>query len=153
MNLQITPTRIVPNAITVWPEHGPEVDIVMDLKKLTFAPGSIGTIFAFHVLDHVFPNEVMPMLKNWRQCLKPKGVLFVVVDDFEYIARSFVGGDLLIDVLNENYNHPMQFTKDNLVRAVSETGFNTTNMRIWYADVEGQFKRLPHELVISADNV
>lgn len=157
MKIQLSPTRIVKDAVTVWYEHGPEVDIVMDLKALSFAENSIDALFAFHVLDHFFPNEVDTALKNWRKILKPKGnAMYIVVDDFEYIARAFVGGDITVDLINSQHACPSHFTQDNLIAACKSVGFIDEAMKLWYADMpDGNngilFPKTAWELVLSAE--
>lgn len=152
--IQLSPTRIIPDAMTVWHEHGPDVDIVMDLKHLTFAPDSIEKIYAFHVLDHMFPSEVEAAIANWYAILKqPSGEIFFVVDDFEFIARSFIGGDLSIDDFNKTYTHPMQFCRDNILGFLKAAGFVENETKVWYVDVPNQFKKREHEMVLSCQKV
>lgn len=147
--IQLSPTRIVQDAITVWSEPGPEVDIVMDLKNLTFREGSIEEIYSFHVLDHFFPDEVTQALQSWKKCLEVGAKIFIIVDDFEYICRGYVGGDLSIDLINERYNHPTQFTNDNLIFFLKEAGFKEDLASKWFADiVADKFPRKHFELVI-----
>jgi predicted SAM-dependent methyltransferase len=149
MKIQLSPIRIVKDVMTVWNEPGPEVDVVMDLKKLTFKEGSLDGIFTFHVLDHLFESEVVEALTNWKKLLKKDCDLFVVVDDLEYIARAFVGGDIDTDVFNQLHAHPMNFRGDNLIKYFTEAGFKEDLARIWYADVPDLFPRKHYELVMA----
>lgn len=157
MKIQLSPTRIIKDVTTVWFEHGPEVDIVMDLKKLTFAPNSIDAIFAFHVLDHFFPQETIEAMINWRRVLKPGGnPLFIIVDNFEYIARGFVGGDVSINVINDQHATPTHFTQDNLTELGKAAGYHEDHMKIWFMDVPGAdgkplVPKKEWELIISAE--
>lgn len=150
MKVQLSQKRIVPDAITVWSEHGPEVDLVMDLKQLTFRPGTIDELYSFHVLDHLFPEELVPALKNWRTMLVDGGKLYTVVDDFEYLARGFVGGDLSIELINEFYTHPSQITRDYGVDCLGKAGFSGTDTNIWFVDVPGKFRKQHFELVLES---
>lgn len=150
MKIQLSPIRIVPDVLTVWSEHGPEVDIVMDLKKLTFKPGSVDELYSFHVLDHLFPDEIVPAITNWRSCLKDKGKAFFLVDDFEYITRAFVGGDIDINLINDLHNHPTQLTKENLVTFLKAGGFNETVINQWFANVPHLFEKKHYELLLDA---
>jgi len=148
MKIQISPIKIIDDALVVWNEHGPEVDIVMDLKNLGFKEGSIDTIYSFHVLDRFFEHEVLEALLNWRKCLKLNTSLFVVVDDFEYIARGLVGGDITVDKINDEFSHPMHFSRDNLISYLSKAGFKEENQKIW--NVSNIFPKRVFELVIEA---
>lgn len=152
MKIQFSNTRIIKDATTVWYEPGPEVDLVMDLKNLTFRPGSVETIYSFHVLDHFFPAEAQTALNNWKSCLKPGGKMYIVVDDFELITRSFISGDFPADFFNEHFSHPMYFTQDNLLSFVIKSGFKDSNAKIWYADVPDQFKKTRYELIFEIIN-
>lgn len=144
--IELSENKIVPLATTVWSEHG-NADLVMDLKALSFRPESVQEIYTFHVLDHFFPEETDAALKNWFKCLKTGGKVFVVVDDFEYIARGFVGGDLSIDLVNQVHNHPTQFTQDNLTKALQSSGFK--DIVVWYGGLPGIYNKKHYELVLA----
>ena len=62
--------------------------------------------------------------------------LFVIVDNFEYLVRGFVGGDLNIDDLNLNFAHPTNITHDNLLRYLKEAGFVEGEIRTWMQNVQ-----------------
>lgn len=150
MKIELSPIKIVPGAITVWSEQTPEVDIVMDLKNLTFKPDSLDEIYAFHVLDHMFPEELLKAVQNWKRCLKANHKLFVIVDDFEYIARAFVGGDISIELFNDIHSHPTQFTRDNGVTLLRKAGFPENMINQWFVDVTDLFPKKHYELVLDA---
>lgn len=153
MKIQLSPTRIVKDAVTVWSEHGPEVDMVMDLKALSFAPGSIDEIYSFHVLDHLFPDEAQVAAKNWFEVLVPGARLYIITDDFEYIARGFVGGDISVDLFNELHNHPHQLTRESGAALLSKAGFKPDDVHVWFADVPNLFPRKHFELVLDAKKI
>lgn len=153
MKIQLSPKKIVKDALVVWNTHGPEVDIVMDLKNLTFKPESVEEMYAFHVLDHLFPEEVPQAVSNWKKCLKKNSSVFLVVDDFEYVARAFVGGDISIELLNDMYNHPTQFNREGLVSFLKNGGFSEDMINIWFVDVPEKFAKKHYELVLEAKNV
>ena len=150
MIIQLSPIRIMKDALTVWQEPGPEVDIMMDVKNLTFRPDSLDVIYSFHVLDHLFENEAQAALNNWRNCLKPKGELYLVVDDFEFVTRGYVGGDFSLKEFNRKFSHPSNYNKDILVEYLARAGFKEDLMRIWFVDVPNLFKKEEYELVVSA---
>ena len=152
--IQLSNKRIIKDVTTVWYEHGPEVDIVMDLKKLTFAPGSLEEIYTFHVLDHIFPNEVKDIIANWKNCLKKGGKLIVVADDFDFLSRAYIGGDFSIDFYNENFTHPMYFNRESLCQVLADAGFPEKEIVIWFQDVvrEGVtiIPKAQHEIIFQA---
>lgn len=135
--------------MTVWNEPGLEVDVVMEPKNLTFRPGSVEAIYTFHVLDHLFPSEIKPAIENWYKCLGSGGKLFVLVDDFEYVCRGFVGGDINIEIINDLHNHPMQFSRDHLIAQLKHAGFGEDKQVIWFESPDFM-KKAHYELLIEA---
>lgn len=139
--------------MTVWNEPGVEVDVVMDLKNLTFREGMVEEIYAFHVLEHFFPSEIPVALANWRKCLTQGRELYIVSDDFEFLSRAFLGGEINIDALNTNASYPTKITRDNLLSFLKGVGFNDNEMRLWYVDVPNLFKKQDFEIVVSSKKV
>ena len=150
MKIQLSPTRIIPDAVTVWNSPGPEVDIVMDLQKLTFREGSITEMYVFHVLEHLFISEVTDTLKNWFKVLAPGADIYILANDTEFISRSFVGGDITIEMINEKFSTPCQFTKELMIDKLGEGNFQKELMRVWYVDVPDKFQKKDYELIVSA---
>lgn len=148
--IQLSPIRILPDVITVWNKPGPEVDLVMDLHNLTFREGTIEEMYVFHVLEHLFTEEIPTALENWYKCLRATGELNIVANDYEFITRSFVGGDISIEDINKNFSSPTQLTKEYLIEFVAASGFKDEMMRVWYTDMPDKFKKEEHELIISA---
>lgn len=150
MKIQLSPTRIIKDAITVWSQPGPEADVLMDLKNLTFRPGSVMELYAFHVLDHLFPEEAAVALKNWFSCLAIGGEIYVSNDDFEYIARAFVGGDISIDLFNDLHNHPHQCTNGNVIKMMKDAGFKEEHIVVWYGGEPKGILKNHFETVLTA---
>ena len=153
MKIQISPTRILPGYLTIWNQPGPEVDLVMDVRKLTFRPGSLEEIFSPHVLDHIFPEEINDTLSNWHECLMPNGKLFILINDFEYICRGFVGGDIDINLINKEYCCPTFFNKENSVGFLRQAGFIEDNLVIWYESIPEKINKRPFELLFEAKKI
>lgn len=150
MKIQLSDKRIVPGALTVWSHHGPEVDIVMDLKNLTFAPGSITEMYAFHVLDHLFAEEGAIAVENWHKCLAPNAKVHMLNDDFEYICRAFVGGDIDINLYNDIHNHPTQYTVNGLTSLLTKGGFDSNQIVIWYSGNPDHMDKKHYEFILTA---
>lgn len=150
MKIQLSEHRILPDALTVWGHAGPEVDIVMDLKNLTFRPGSITEMHAFHVLDHLFPEEGKAALANWYQMLAPGAKIHSLQDDFEYVARAFVGGDISPEIFNDLHNHPTQCTKEYLVPFFHAAGFLEADVSIWLSGAPDGVEKKHYEFILTA---
>jgi len=151
MKIQLSDKRIVKNVMTIWSHEGPEVDLVMDLKNLTFRPGSIEEIYAFHVLDNLFPDEGEQALRNWNRLLRTNGKLHVLNDDFEYVNRAFLGGDIDIEVFNNLHNHPCQCTQKSVVDALARAGFNENNVVIWYISKPDSIEKKHYEFMLTGN--
>lgn len=151
MKIQLSEKRIIPGVMTVWSHAGPEVDLVMDLKKLTFRPGSIEEMYAFHVLDHFFPEEGLEAVSNWHKCLSAKGKVHLLNDDFEYVARAFIGGDISIELFNDMHNHPCQYERVSLVKLLEKGGFNTGDAVIWHSGNPEGMEKKHYEFILTAN--
>jgi len=57
-------------------------------KKLDFPDVSVDHIVCSHFLEHIFPNEMELVVKDFYRCLKSGGTLHIVVSDInEYIEE------------------------------------------------------------------
>jgi predicted SAM-dependent methyltransferase len=150
MKIQLSPRRIIKDAITVWSEAGPEVDIVMDLKALTFRPNTITALYAFHVLDHLFAKEAQHAVKNWFRCLAPNAFIHILNDDFEYLVRAYVGGDITVEIFNELHNHPFQCIRENVTKMMNAAGFKEDEVRVWLSGSPEGMPREHYEFILTA---
>lgn len=152
MKIQISPTKIIPipDVLTVWNQSGPGIDIQMDPKNLTFGENTLDSIFALHILDHLFKDEVKLALKNWRRCLKPGGTLYISVDDFDFVCRAYIGGDFTVEKINDEFSKPMNFNKESIINYFSEAGFDLNNVSIWFQSIPNLIKKDDYELLFSA---
>lgn len=152
MRIQISPTRIVADVPTVWNEQGPEVDFVFkDLKDIGMRFGSIDEMYVFHVFEHFFDGEIVPAFKQWKSLMARGGKIFVIVDDWEFISRAFLGGEFDIDVMNKNFSYPTKITRDSVVRYLEAAGISQHDMSFWYVDVPNLFPKKEYEIVVSAN--
>jgi predicted SAM-dependent methyltransferase len=150
MKLQLSPNRIIKDALTIWHEAGPEVDIVMDVANVSFREGSVTEMYVFHVVDHLFEPEALKAMASWFKCLSPEGKVHILNDDFEYIARAFVGGDISIEMFNDLHNHPLQCTRDNISALLAKAGFRADNVNIWLSGNPEGMTREHYEFILTA---
>jgi predicted SAM-dependent methyltransferase len=79
--------RKLPGWVGVDSRNDVGADVVADVRYLDhWASGEVAAIYACHVLEHIPRPDVLPTLREWRRVLKPGGVLYVAVPDFERLA-------------------------------------------------------------------
>lgn len=60
-------------------------------KRLKFPDNSVDHILCSHFLEHIFPNEMEFVVKDFLRCLKPGGTLHIIVPDInEYVKKYIV---------------------------------------------------------------
>lgn len=77
-------------------QPGPGVDFLGDCISLSaFADGSVETIYASHVYEHLGFRHALPTaLREAHRVLRPGGVLCISVPDFDRLCRLFVHPDV-----------------------------------------------------------
>jgi len=151
MKIQITPIRKIDDAMMVWHEGVNDVDLVMDPRPpygLKFRPGTIKDIYAFDILSQTKPAQLQEMINGWYNLLAPGGTLYVVENDFEYIARALVGGELSIEEFNQDFIQKSYLTRELIVNILQSAGFPEGSQRLWSHDGI-KFKVAMHQLIIS----
>lgn len=64
-----------------------------DLRKpLPWSDGSFDAIYASHLFEHMYADEVRRLMVECRRVLSPGGILRVVVPDLEVIIRGYTSG-------------------------------------------------------------
>lgn len=154
MKIQISPVRIVKDALVIWNEQTPDVDIIFkDLKALGFPDNSVDELYVFHVFEHLFESEIPAAVENWRTILKPNALVYLVADDYEFLCRAFVGGEFDIDSFNKDFSYPTKISKDNIIKYMEGAGFSQHDMSFWYVDVPNLFPKKEYEIVVSAKKI
>lgn len=110
-----------------------EPDIVADVTDLSnhFKPNSVDEIYAGHLLEHLYPQEAITAVENWKSLLKEGGKLCVVVPDFKYLVKAYMGGSMSIEELAMEYvysyvqpsHHRWIYDIESLIRFLEEAGF------------------------------
>lgn len=149
MIIQISPTKKIEDALVVWHEPNKQVDLCVDLRKdLHFKPNSLSVIYAFGILGNTKPKDVPHAIKNLYNTLKPGGQLYITENDFEYLNRAIIGGDLSIKEFNFDFLRESYFDQHLLIEMLEKAGFPKKEQRIWYN--EGiKFTKEHFELIIS----
>lgn len=99
--------RLIPRSFTEipWPENIQVVDL---RKRLPFADGSFDAVFSSHLLEHIFRDEALRLLKEAHRVLKPGGRCRSLVPDLGAIVQEYLGDPniKLFDVSDEIQNDP-----------------------------------------------
>ncbi|WP_186387708.1 methyltransferase domain-containing protein [Stappia sp. TSB10P1A] len=119
----------------------PHVDRIGPVEDLAFiADGTVGLIYACHVLEHFGRKEYRDVLAEWCRVLAPGGVLRIAVPDFRAAAELYLDPSngialpqvlgLLVGGQRDQYDyHKMVFDEETLSAALIEVGF--TSVRRW----------------------
>lgn len=68
-------------------------DLWLDLRNgLPFRTASVGSLYASHVLEHFYADELGRLLAECRRVLRPGCGMRIVVPDMEAAARAYVAG-------------------------------------------------------------
>lgn len=135
LKVQLSKTRELDDALTVYFEHGPEVDLVTDPRYpygLKFRQNSVDVIYDFRLLLQTETKHIAPTLKNWFDALAPGGQLYILEPDFEYICRAVVSGDLSLKEFNQDLIAKSYLNRDMIVSHLLAAGFPTEKQIEWY---------------------
>lgn len=136
MRLNIASGRYaIPGFINLDSRMQPGVDCVADLRHLPFRDNYFEEIYAGHALQCVRPNEIDSTVREWFRVLAVEGRITVVVPDIEYLARSYLSGEIGLDLFTElcfrgldnpdgDWVYASFFDKDKLARALLRAGFS-----------------------------
>jgi hypothetical protein len=69
-------------------------DLVADVRTLPFRDGVAEKIYAGHIIEHLWPWEVVPALLEWRRVMKAGAVLYIVFPDMHKAAFAYVKGQI-----------------------------------------------------------
>ncbi len=91
MKLHIGGTKSDPEWKILNAQPAPYVDFVGDIRDLSaFAEGSVETVYASHVFEHVPLSVASQTLKGILRILSPGGSFLVSVPDLRVLARALL---------------------------------------------------------------
>lgn len=150
MKIQISKDKKVEDAMVVWHEQSPDVDLILDFRGSYrhFRPGSIKVIYSFGLLGITPMIKIPDILKSLVELLEVGGELYIIEQDFDYICRAFLGGDLSVRELNEDYNRTTFLNQDEIVHFMEKAGF-PIEKQVWWQE-STKFTKKNSEIIISA---
>jgi SAM-dependent methyltransferase len=129
-----------------------KVDLACDVSVLPFEVGSVDFIYAGHLIEHFYPNQILRVLQEWHRVLKPGGRLVVVTPDCGAVFKDYARGRLpsieavwqqvygrIYDYDRESERHHIAFDWDQLYKMVNSVP--------WDRSVPMDFDHPPEELV------
>ncbi|MBV8465024.1 MAG: methyltransferase domain-containing protein [Burkholderiales bacterium] len=75
---------------------GVKPDIVGDMVDMNAVEtGSMDAVYSAHNIEHVFPHQVLPVLKEFHRVLAPGGFLVITCPDIQTVAEHVAAGRLM----------------------------------------------------------
>ena len=68
-----------------------------DIFIKDYQDNSAELIYASHFIEYFDREEIVPLLKRWKNVLKPNGVLRLAVPDFDVCAKLYTDGKYPLD--------------------------------------------------------
>jgi hypothetical protein len=70
----------------------PDIDLIHDVRNIskTLGKSIADEIHAYHLVEHITPSDLQPMLKDWYEMLKPGGRIVVEMPDFIKCAKNIL---------------------------------------------------------------
>jgi predicted SAM-dependent methyltransferase len=70
--------------------YAPGADIKADAGALPIPDDCVTDIWASHILEHIRPDRVQPVLREWLRVLAPGGTATVVTPDLDDACRAWL---------------------------------------------------------------
>ena len=127
-------------------DHIDSKDILM--KELE--NGSVELIYASHLIEYFDRKEIIPILKRWREVLKPNGILRLAVPNFELYARLYTDKKISLDnclgplygkmkMGNETIYHKTTYDFSSVKKILEEVGMRNINKYNWQKTSHSKF--------------
>jgi SAM-dependent methyltransferase len=114
------------------------VDLVADVRKLPFEPGTVEEIYSSHLVEH-FPVEELRrvVLPHWLDLLRPGGRFVAITPDAEKMLHEAAAARMPFDDFqrvtfgDQEYDgdfHFAMFTPDSFASLLAEVGFSDVDI-------------------------
>ncbi len=112
-----------------------DADVYNDVLNLDFNEGVIEEIYCSNVLEHLYVDGAIKLMKKMHKWLKVGGSLFISVPDLKVVCRFIADGDEKSILWNWLYgegqdteggamNHHWGYTEEVLKQILDKYGFN-----------------------------
>ena len=121
-----------------------------DIYLKDYENGSGDLIYASHLIEYFDREEIIPLLKRWKNVLKPNGVLRLAVPDFDVCAKLYTDGkyplDRFLGVLygkmpmgDKTIYHKTVYDYSSLIALLNEIGMRKVKKYNWENTEHAQF--------------
>ena len=121
-----------------------------DIYLKDYENGSGDLIYASHLIEYFDREEIIPLLKRWKNVLKPNGVLRLAVPDFDVCAKLYTDGkyplDRFLGVLygkmpmgDKTIYHKTTYDYSSLTALLNEIGMRKVKKYNWEYTEHAQF--------------
>ena len=118
---------------------------IKDYKK-----GSAELIYASHFIEYFDRAEIVPLLKRWKEVLKPNGILRLAVPNFEVYAKLYIDKKISLDnflgplygkmkMENKTIYHKTTYDFSSLKKLLEEIGMRKINKYNWRETEHSEF--------------
>lgn len=151
--VEISAQRHIENSLVIWHAQLEDVDIVIEPRPpfgVKLRPESVKNLYVFNVLGITKIDDHLKMVKGWFDMIEPGGVLYIIENDFEYINRALVAGDLPVPEFNRSFSQQTHVTKDMCIELLIKAGWKEGHQRLWNNE-SVKFAVPPYQFILSAD--
>ena len=113
-----------------------------DILMKEFENESAELIYASHLIEYFDRKEIIPILKRWREVLKPNGILRLAVPNFEIYAKLYSEKKISLDnslgplfgkmeMGNKTIYHKTTYDYTSLKKILEEVGMRNISKYNW----------------------
>ena len=121
-----------------------------DIFIKDYQDNSADLIYASHFIEYFDREEVVPLLKRWKNVLIPNGVLRLAVPDFDVCAKLYTDGEYPLDSFlgplygkmpmgDKNIYHRTTYDYASLATLLKEIGMRNVKKYNWEETEHAQF--------------
>lgn len=100
-------------------------------KKFPYRAETVDCLYSSHLLEHLYPRQAEPFLRECRRVLRPGGVLRLAVPDLDQLVAAYDPRhpEAFVELVVESRQqrdknaHHWHYDQDSLERALQEAGF------------------------------